>query len=187
MHECGESGGLYYFAMEYVDGANLRTLLHGGKLTAAEALAIVPRVCDALEYAHAEGVIHRDIKPENLLLDTKGRVKIADFGLAKLLRRESLDVTLTLSGAQLGTIRYMAPEQIRDPGAVDVRADVWSLGAVLYEALEGHVPFEADSFSEMCVMVAIELPAPRSAPIDEMLTIAASPVALRWGAAARHI
>jgi|GEM_PF-5482548 len=140
VHDFGEQGGLYYFVMEYVDGANLRALLRDRKLTAAEALAIVPRVCDALEYAHEEGVIHRDIKPENLLLDKKGRVKIADFGLAKLLRREALDVTLTLSGAQLGTLRYMAPEQIEKPESVDHRADIYSLGVVIYEMLTGEVP-----------------------------------------------
>lgn len=140
VHDFGEQGGLYYFVMEYVDGANLRALLRDRKLTPAEALAIVPRVCDALEYAHEEGVIHRDIKPENLLLDKKGRVKIADFGLAKLLRREALDVTLTLSGAQLGTLRYMAPEQIDKPESVDHRADIYSLGVVIYEMLTGEVP-----------------------------------------------
>ena len=92
--------------LEYVDGANLRQFFEAGKMTAAEALAIVPKICDALEYAHEEGLVHRDIKPENLLIDKKGRVKIADFGLAKLLRREPLDMTLTLSGMALGTLRY---------------------------------------------------------------------------------
>ncbi len=140
VYECGESGGLYFFAMEYVDGANLRALLRERRLTPAEALAIVPKVCDALEYAHEEGVIHRDIKPENLLLDKKGRVKIADFGLAKLLRREALDMTLTLSGTQLGTLRYMAPEQMEKPETVDHRADIYSLGVVIYEMLTGEVP-----------------------------------------------
>ena len=140
IHECGEQGGLYFFVMEYVDGANLRQLFEAGKLTPAEALAIVPKICDALEYAHEEGVIHRDIKPENLLIDKKGRVKIADFGLAKLLRREPLDMTLTLSGMALGTMRYMAPEQMEKPETVDHRADIYSLGIVIYEMLTGDVP-----------------------------------------------
>ncbi len=138
--ECGEQGGLYYFVMEYVDGANLRALLESKKFTAAEALAIVPHLCDALEYAHEEGVIHRDIKPENLLIDKRGRVKIADFGLAKLLRREALDVSLTISGTALGTLRYMAPEQMEKPETVDHRADIYSLGVVIYEMLTGEVP-----------------------------------------------
>jgi len=140
VYEFGEQGGLYYFVMEYVDGANLRALLEDKTLTPAAALVIVPHVCEALEYAHEEGVIHRDIKPENLLIDKKGRVKIADFGLAKLLRREALDVTLTVSGTSLGTLRYMAPEQLEKPEAVDHRADIYSLGVVLYEMLTGELP-----------------------------------------------
>jgi tRNA A-37 threonylcarbamoyl transferase component Bud32 len=140
VHEFGEQGGLYYFVMEYVDGANVRALLDNKTLTPTAALAIVPQVCEALEYAHEEGVIHRDIKPENLLIDKKGRVKVADFGLAKLLRREALDVTLTVSGTSLGTLRYMAPEQLEKPEAVDHRADIYSLGVVLYEMLTGELP-----------------------------------------------
>ena len=115
-------------------------MLEAGKFTAAEALAIVSKICDALEYAHEEGLVHRDIKPENLLIDKKGRVKIADFGLAKLLRREPLDMTLTLSGTSLGTMRYMAPEQMEKPDSVDHRADIYSLGVVIYEMLTGELP-----------------------------------------------
>jgi hypothetical protein len=140
IYEFGESGGLYYFSMEYVDGVNLRALLAEKKVTAKQALAIVPHVCDALIYAHEEGIVHRDIKPENILIDKKGRVKIADFGLAKLLRRESLDLTLTATGVMLGTVRYMAPEQMDKPETVDHRADIYSLGVVFYEMLTGEVP-----------------------------------------------
>ena len=140
VYDFGETGGLYYIVMEYVDGANLRQLLEARKLTPAEALAIVPKICDALEYAHEEGLVHRDIKPENLLIDKKGRVKIADFGLAKLLRREPLDMTLTFSGMALGTLRYMAPEQMDKPETVDHRADLYSLGVVIYEMLTGETP-----------------------------------------------
>ncbi len=140
VYDFGETGGLYYIVMEYVDGANLRQLFEARKLTSAEALAIVPKICDALQYAHEEGLVHRDIKPENLLIDKKGRVKIADFGLAKLLRREALDMTLTLSGTALGTLRYMAPEQMDKPETVDHRADLYSLGVVIYEMLTGETP-----------------------------------------------
>jgi serine/threonine protein kinase len=140
VHDFGETGGLYYIIMEYVDGMNLRQLLQTRRLTPAEALAIVPKICDALEYAHEEGLVHRDIKPENLLIDKKGRVKIADFALAKLLRRKPLDMTLTLSGMALGTLRYMAPEQMDKPETVDHRADLYSLGVVIYEMLTGEVP-----------------------------------------------
>jgi len=140
VHDFGETGGLYFIVMEYVDGANLRQLLDARKLTAAEALAIVPKICDALQYAHDEGLVHRDIKPENLLIVKKGRIKVADFGLAKLLRREPLDMTLTLSGMSLGTLRYMAPEQMDTPETVDHRADLYSLGVVIYEMLTGETP-----------------------------------------------
>ncbi len=140
IYDFGESGGLYYFSMEFVDGVNLRALLAAGKVAPVQALAIVPLVCDALAYAHEEGIVHRDIKPENILLDKKGRVKIADFGLAKLLRREALDMSLTLTGVALGTVRYMAPEQMDKPETVDHRADIYSLGVVIYEMLTGEVP-----------------------------------------------
>ena len=84
-----------YFLMEYVDGANLRQLLRAGELHSGRALSIVSQICDALQFAHDEGIVHRDIKPENILVDTRGRVKIADFGLAKLLSDEVADYTLT--------------------------------------------------------------------------------------------
>ena len=138
--EFGQAGGLFYFAMEFVDGANLRELIRSKTMSAAQALAIVPKICEALQFAHDEGVMHRDIKPENILLDKKGRVKIADFGLAKLLRREQADHTLTMSGMTLGTPRYMAPEQMDKPETVDHRADIYSLGVVFYEMLTGELP-----------------------------------------------
>ncbi len=151
---------LYYFVMEYVDGVNLRRLLDTGRLAPKEALAIVPPICDALQYAHNHGVVHRDIKPENVLLDKEGRVKIADFGLAKLVglkrgegdaspessqtggahgasgRRESL----TAPGYVMGTPHYMAPEQLEHPQEVDHRADIYSLGVVFYQMLTGELP-----------------------------------------------
>ncbi len=85
VHDFGEAEGLYYLLMEYVDGMTLRQLLQGQKLAPEEALSIVPKICDALQFAHEQGVVHRDIKPENVLLDKQGRVKIADFGIAKLV------------------------------------------------------------------------------------------------------
>src|SRR5262245_7742675 len=85
VHDFGQAGGMYYFLMEFIDGGNLRQLLWSGRLSPQEALHIFPPLCDALQYAHEEGVVHRDIKPENILIDKRGRVKIADFGLARLL------------------------------------------------------------------------------------------------------
>lgn len=129
-----------FLLMEFVDGVNLRQALRTGTLTSREALTIVPSVCSALQYAHDQGVLHRDIKPENILLDTLGRVKIADFGLAKLHDDKAAGLTLTASGAQLGTAAYMAPEQIEKPHDVDHRADIYSLGVVFYELLTGELP-----------------------------------------------
>ncbi len=129
-----------YLLMEYVDGVNLRQAMQGGGLTAREALSIVPKLCDALQYAHEHDVLHRDIKPENILIDAEGRVKIADFGLAKLRDEVQPDFTLTQSGARLGTLAYMAPEQVERPQDVDHRADIYSLGVVFYEMLTGELP-----------------------------------------------
>lgn len=147
IHDFGEvetagptDGRQYYFVMEYVDGANLRQLMENGELNAEQAFAIVPQICDALQFAHDEGVVHRDIKPENVLVDTKGRVKIADFGLAKLATRSPEDFTLTATHQVMGTPRYMAPEQMAGSNSVDHRADIYSLGVVLYEMLTGEVP-----------------------------------------------
>ncbi len=140
VHEFGEREGMYYFLMEYVDGVNLRGAMREGRLSPAAALAIVPQICDALQFAHDQGVVHRDIKPENVLLDREGHVKIADFGLAKLVTPAAGDRTLTRQGLVMGTPHYMAPEQIEKPAEVDHRADIYSLGVVLYEMLTGELP-----------------------------------------------
>lgn len=129
-----------HLVMEYVEGVNLRQAMAAGGLSAREALVIVPKLCDALHYAHEHGVLHRDIKPENILVDTEGRVKIVDFGLAKLRDDGVLHFTLTQSGAKLGTLAYMAPEQVENPSDVDHRADIYSLGVVFYEMLTGELP-----------------------------------------------
>jgi hypothetical protein len=140
VHEFGESGGLFYLVLEYVDGANVREAMRTGALGAKDALTIVPQICDALQYAHDRGVVHRDIKPENVLVTRDGRVKIADFGLAKLADREAGDVSLTGASQVMGTLHYMAPEQWERPKEVDHRADIYSLGVVFYEMLTGELP-----------------------------------------------
>ncbi len=140
VHDFGQAGGMPYFVMEYVDGLTLRQLGRERPLTPREALQIVPQICEALQYAHDEGVVHRDIKPDNILIDKKGRVKIADFGIAKILGREGERTNLTSSQQVVGTPHYMAPEQIEHPQAVDHRADIYSLGVVFYEMLTGELP-----------------------------------------------
>ena len=136
VYDFGQTGQYYYFVMEYVDGMNLRQLLNSQTLEPRQALELVVQICTALQYAHDEGVVHRDIKPENILLNKKGQVKIADFGLAKLLGAAP-DTALTMSQAAMGTLNYMAPEQRENAQKVDHRADIYSLGVVFYEMLTG--------------------------------------------------
>jgi tRNA A-37 threonylcarbamoyl transferase component Bud32 len=150
IYDFGQTGGYFYLLMEFVDGVNLRELLRGGRLAPREALAIVPAICEALQYAHDRGIIHRDIKPENILLDKEGKVKIADFGIARILREPAADESTAKASAGgvpgltaesvLGTPKYMAPEQAEKSGEADHRADIYSLGVVFYEMLTGELP-----------------------------------------------
>jgi serine/threonine protein kinase len=140
VYDMGQEGDLCYFTMEHVDGTNLRSVLKSGGLSAPQALHLVPKLCDALEYAHARGVIHRDIKPENILLGKDGEPRIADFGLARLVRGDAGAGTLTETRAVMGTPDYMAPEQRASTHDVDPRADIFSMGVVLYEMLTGQLP-----------------------------------------------
>src|SRR5712692_676376 len=140
VYDSGKAGDLYYFIMEFIDGVNLRQLMRTGHILPREALQIVPQICDALQFAHDEGIVHRDIKPENILLDKRGRVKIADFGIAKLLGSKAVEYTLTGPWQVMGTAHYMAPEQMAKPQEVDHRADIYSLGVVFYELLTGQLP-----------------------------------------------
>lgn len=140
IHDFGQANGYFYLLMEFVDGVNLRKAMRAGRFTPAQALVVVPKICEALQFAHNEGILHRDIKPENILVDVRGRVKIADFGIAKLVGDAQPEATLTGSGATLGTPHYMAPEQLEKPGTVDHRADIYSLGVVFYEMLTGELP-----------------------------------------------
>lgn len=140
VYDFGESGGRFYLLMEFVDGVSLRELLQGERLRASEAMAIIPKICAGLQYAHDQGIVHRDIKPENILLDRSGDVKLLDFGLAKLVGSEARGYTLTRGSQVMGTPQYMAPEQIKRPLEVDHRADIYSLGVVFYEMLTDGLP-----------------------------------------------
>ncbi len=140
VHDFGCTDGLFWLVMEFVDGANIRQAMRAGQIGPKEALAIVPQICDALQSAHEHGVVHRDIKPENVLLDRTGRVKVADFGLAKLMEHDAAAASLTGAGQVMGTPHYMAPEQWERPKDVDHRADIYSLGVVFYEMLTGELP-----------------------------------------------
>ena len=139
IHDFGQAGGFFFLLMEFVDGVNLRQAMKAGRFTPEQALAIVPPVCEALQFAHEHGIVHRDIKPENLLLDKDGRVKIADFGIAKMLGESDASTPAVPSFTGVGTPQYMAPEQGK-AGRVDHRVDIYSLGVVLYELLTGELP-----------------------------------------------
>lgn len=140
LHDFGERGGWFYFVMEFVDGSDLAARIAAGSMSTDEALAIVPQLCGALDYSHGKGVVHRDIKPANILIDRRGLVKIADFGLAKLVGPAAGEFDLTKTQTALGTPRYMAPEQMTASPAADHRADIYALGVVFYELLTGEVP-----------------------------------------------
>ena len=139
VHDFGQAGTFFYLIMEYVDGVNLRQAMRGGRFTPEQALAVVPPICEALQYAHEHGIVHRDIKPENLLMDKTGRVKIADFGIAKMLGTPS-EEAMPAESQPAGTPQYMAPEQKEGLQRADHRADIYSLGVVLYEMLTGELP-----------------------------------------------
>jgi len=156
VYDFGAEGGFFFFAMEFVDGTNLRQILRDRKLTPEQALKIVPQLCDALEYAHGEGVVHRDIKPENILLDKKGRVKIADFGLAKLVGAD-VPASMTMTNMVMGTPHYMAPEQVENPKGVDHRADIYAIGVVLYEMLTGELPIGRFEMPSKMVQIDVRL------------------------------
>jgi serine/threonine-protein kinase len=151
-----------YMVMEYLDGHDLGELLHRGGIGLPWAIEITLQSCEALAEAHSIGIVHRDVKPTNLFVtwrpDGSALVKVLDFGISKALAGGALELTQTQS--LLGTPAYMSPEQMRSARQVDTRTDIWSLGTVLYELLEGRRPFEAESFSEMCVKVAVDPPGP---------------------------
>ena len=146
IHGCGRKGPWDWYAMEYVDGRELKAVIREAKLTRPEALQVFLDICDAVQHAHERGVIHRDLKPANVLVTSDLRVCVLDFGLAKIAD-EGLELTKT--GAALGTPYYMAPEQLLSPKDVDARSDVWSLGVLLYELLVGERPFTGETAGEV--------------------------------------
>ncbi len=135
----GQAGEHYYFTMELVPGINLREMMNAGRLPQRDALRIASQVARAIDYAHETKIVHRDLKPENVLVDARGHVKIADFGLAGMKGNER-DIALTATAVAMGTVNYMAPEQRRDAKNVDHRADLYSLGVLVYELLTGELP-----------------------------------------------
>ncbi len=141
IYDLGEADGIKFITMEYVDGEDLRTLLHErGKLPPSEAVAIIEQVCLALEAAHREGVIHRDLKPQNVMRDRQGRIVVMDFGLARSLVSERM----TQTGAMVGTMEYMSPEQAMGAD-LDGRSDLFAVGLIFFELVTGRMPYKAET------------------------------------------
>ena len=155
--------GTPYMVMEFLEGQDLGQLVaERGKLGIPWAVELMLQTCEALAEAHSLGIVHRDVKPSNLFVtwrpDGTALIKVLDFGISKTAA--GTDMHLTQTQSLLGTPAYMSPEQMRSARNVDARTDIWSLGTVMYELIEGRKPFEAESFSEMCVKVAVDAPAP---------------------------
>jgi serine/threonine protein kinase/tetratricopeptide (TPR) repeat protein len=161
IYDLGESDGMKFITMEYVEGEDLRhALRRQGKFAPAEAVAVMQQICRALEAAHAEGVIHRDLKPQNVMRDQQGRVVVMDFGLARSLESPGM----TQTGALVGTLEYMSPEQAVG-GEVDQRSDLFALGLIFYELLTGKSPYQADT-GIASLMKRTQAPAPSACEVD---------------------
>ncbi len=154
-----------FIVMEYADGRSLDEFVAAaGRLTFDQALDIIQQIAEALNYAHASGIVHRDIKPSNIIVNSEGRTKIADFGIAKITQTEA-----TLPGQIMGTPAYMSPEQINGKH-VDGRSDLFSLGVIAYWLLTGVKPFDGETVTAICVQVATKEPRPAS-HVDETLSV----------------
>ena len=178
IHEVGEADGHVYVAMELVEGEPLSERLARGALPPEELLRLGGQIADALAHAHAHGVVHRDLKSANVVVTPEGRAKVLDFGLAKRLAEHELDeatrsvVSLTAPGMVVGTLAYMAPEQLRG-GAADARSDIWALGVVLYEMASGARPFQGETGFALTSAILKEAPPalPSSVPAEVGATI----------------
>jgi len=152
LHDSGAAGALLYYVMPYVEGESLgERLQRERRLPLAEALQITRDVAAALGYAHARGVLHRDVKPENILL-AGGRAMVADFGLARAIGAADYE-KLTQTGVIVGTAFYLSPEQLLEDRNLDQRADIYSLGCILYEMLTGAPPFTGGSLTEVAARI----------------------------------
>ncbi|MCC6739969.1 MAG: serine/threonine protein kinase, partial [Planctomycetia bacterium] len=168
----GESNGIHYFAMEYVDGPTVGQLLRrGGALDEKRTVQVILQTARALEHAQKHGLVHRDVKPDNIMLTRTGHAKLCDLGLAKVTRDDSPD--LSEAGVSMGTPNYISPEQARGDHDVDIRSDIYSLGATFYHMVTGQVPFFSESAA---VVIARHLNEPPRHP-RELNPLVSEPVA----------
>ena len=154
--------GRPFIVMEHLDGADLATIAARGELTPAEAIDAIRQACAALALAHRAGIVHRDLKPSNLfLVQEHGQrvLKVLDFGISKQLTPRNESVSLTTTGALLGSPRYMAPEQLNGQDGVSAASDIWALGAILYELLTGRPAFPQTTFTALLIAIASHAPA----------------------------
>ena len=159
LFDAGEDQGMLFLAFEFVEGNDLAARLEKGpSLSLREVLRIVRQTAEALDYAHHQGIVHRDIKPSNILLDAQGRVKVADFGIAKMAGQNT---ELTVTGSVMGSPQYLSPEQIRGD-ELDGRSDIFSLGVLLYELLSRKRPFEGDTITTLVYQILHKEPPPIS-------------------------
>jgi len=175
IHEVGEAGGQAYIAMELVEGKPLSELVPGEGLPVEMVLRFGSQIADALAHAHERRIVHRDLKSANVVITPEGRAKVLDFGLAKRLSGEELAeattkslASLTQAGALVGTVPYMAPEQLRGRPA-DARSDVWALGVVLYEMAAGRRPFQGQTGFELSSAIFNHVPPPLPPPVPTEL------------------
>lgn len=166
VYDFGEAQGMYFMAMEFIDGVDqMGFLKRHGPLQLRQALPLLHEVAGALDHAHTQGIVHRDVKPSNVLLEldpatrSPRRAVLSDFGISKMLS-QGINLTL-LSGSPVGTPAYMAPEQIRGDALVDARADIYSLGIMTYELLTGALPFDGERIAVLMAHLTNRCPDPR--------------------------
>jgi eukaryotic-like serine/threonine-protein kinase len=155
VYDVGEDHGTIYIAMEYLQGEPFNDVIHSGRLSVAQSVDIARQIAEALDYAHAKGIVHRDIKPSNIILDAQNRVKLTDFGIARI--EDAAAAGQTQAGEILGTPIYMSPEQVMGQ-SVDGRSDLYSLGVIVYEMVSGRRPFTGNNIAALFRAITQDTP-----------------------------
>lgn len=162
IHDFGEDSGKHYIAMEFIEGKNLKEYMEDGHLFSKDQLYdILIQICEGLQHAHERKIVHRDIKPDNISITSKGVVKITDFGIARMSTNNPM-MQMTQDGTMLGTLGYISPEQLQNSSAVDHRADLFSLGAMMYELYTSKLPFDGGNLGATILKIVSEDPVPPS-------------------------